>query len=213
MLQVVPDKLIQVNCDAEEYMYLKDLERRKLYLSSEINSLDCEESCNQHLSDTGHIIKQIFDFNEQDKGLDPEERIPIRLFINSPGGNASEGFPLASAIELSKTPVYTINIGLWGSMAFLVGISGHRRFALPYTEFLMHEGSLFTAGSAGSVQDVVDFNKRYTEEVIKKHVLNHSKMSSEEYDASSRRENYMLPEDAIKHGFIDEIITDIDTIL
>lgn len=213
MLQVVPDKLVQVNCDAEEYMYLKDLERRKLYLSSEINSLDCEESCNQHLSDTGHIIKQIFDFNEQDKDLDPEERIPIRLFINSPGGSVSEGFPLVSAIELSKTPVYTINIGLWGSMAFWVGITGHRRFALPYTEFLMHEGSLFTAGSVGSVQDTVDFNQRYKEKVIRTHVLKHSNMNSEEYDATLRREYYMLPEDAIKHGFIDEIITDIDTIL
>ena len=117
MLQVVPDKLIQVNCDTEEYMYLKDLERRRLYLVSEINSLDCEENCNQHLSDTGHIIKQIFDFNEQDKGLDSVERIPIRLFINSPGGSASEGFPLASAIELSKTPVYTIiywPLGIYG---------------------------------------------------------------------------------------------------
>lgn len=213
MLQVVPDGLIQVNCDAEDYMYLKDLEKRKLYLSNEISSLGCEEGCNQHLSDIGHIIKQIIDFNEEDKDLDVEERIPIRLFINSPGGDVSEGFPLVSIIELSKTPVYTINIGKWASMAFWIGIAGHKRFALPYTEFLMHEGSLFMAGSAGSVQDIVDFNKRYTEKIVKKHVLKHSKMSSEEYDANSRRENYMLSEDALKYGFIDEIITDINAIL
>ena len=213
MLQVVPDKLLQVNCDIEEYIHLKDLERRKLYLSSEINSLECEEGCNEHLSSTGHIIRQIIEYNEEDKELRPDERIPIRLFINSPGGNVSEGFPLVSAIELSKTPVYTINIGKWASMAFWIGITGHKRFALPYTEFLMHEGSLFTAGSVGSVQDTVDFNQRYKEEVIRAHVLKHSKMAPKEYDATLRREYYMLPEDALKHGFSDEIITDINAIL
>lgn len=213
MLQVVPDKLLQVNCDIEEYIHLKDLERRKLYLSSEINSLECEEGCNEHLSSTGHIIRQIIEYNEEDKELPSDERIPIRLFINSPGGNVSEGFPLVSAIELSKTPVYTINIGKWASMAFWIGITGHKRFALPYTEFLMHEGSLFTAGSVGSVQDTVDFNQRYKEEVIRAHVLKHSKMAPREYDATLRREYYMLPEDALKHGFIDEIITDINAIL
>lgn len=203
MLQVVPDKLIQVNCDTEEYMYLKDLEKRKLYLANEISSLGCEESCNQHLSDTGHIIKQIIDFNEEDKDLDVEERIPIRLFINSPGGDVSEGFPLVSIIELSKTPVYTINIGKWASTAFCIGIAGHKRFALPRT--------VFAAGPLGSAQDA--FSKRYEKEVIKKHILAHSKMSGDKYDDLSRCKNHMLPEDALRYGFIDEIITDIDTIL
>ncbi len=77
----------------------------------------------------------------------------------------------------------------------------------------MHEGSLFTAGSVGSVQDTVDFNQRYKEEVIRAHVLKHSKMAPKEYDATLRREYYMLPEDALKHGFIDEVITDINAIL
>lgn len=205
--------MLRVNCDVEEYANLKDLERRKLYLSCEINTLDNEEGCNEYLSNVGHIVKAILDFNEEDRGIDPAKRHPIRLFINSPGGSIAEGFPLVSAIELSKTPVYTINIGTWASMAFWIGIAGHKRFALPYTEFLLHEGTLFTMGTAGSVQDTIEFNKRYKEKVIKRHVLRHSKMSSEEYDATLRRENYMLPEDALKFGFIDEIVSDIDTIL
>ncbi|MBQ1373490.1 ATP-dependent Clp protease proteolytic subunit [Candidatus Saccharibacteria bacterium] len=212
MLQMVPD-LLQVKCDIEGYTHLKDLERRKLYLSGEINSLECEEGCNELLSRTNHIIRQIVEYNEDDKELPSDERIPIRLFINSPGGDVAEGFPLVSIIELSKTPVYTINIGKWASMSFWIGITGHKRFALPYTEFLMHEGSLFTAGSVGSVQDTVDFNQRYKEEVIRTHVLKHSNMNSEEYDATLRREYYMLPGDALKHGFIDEIVTDINAIL
>ena len=167
MSQIISDRLIRASCDVEEYLNLKDLENRKLYLSSGINALDCEESCNQHLSRTGHIIKQIFDFDEQEKDLRPDERIPIRLFINSPGGDISEGFFFTVRHRALKTPIHTIYIGIWVSMAFWIGITGHKRFALPHTEFLLHEGKLFTVGSAGSVQDTVDFDKRYKEEVIK----------------------------------------------
>lgn len=213
MLHKIPDEIIRVGCNMEEYLYLKDLEQRKIYLSREISSLDDEDGINEYLSDIGQIIKFIIDINDQDRKLPPEDRKPIKIYINSPGGNVSEGFPLVSAIELSKTPVYTINIGTWASMAFLIGIAGHKRFALPHTEFLLHEGQLFTVGTVGSVQDTVDFNKRYKEEVIKTHILKHSKMVSEEYDATSRRENYMLPKDALKYGFIDEIVDNIDTIL
>ncbi|MBR0467676.1 ATP-dependent Clp protease proteolytic subunit [Candidatus Saccharibacteria bacterium] len=77
---------------------------------------------------------------------------------------SQKAFSLVSAIELSKTPIHTIYIGIWASMAFWIGITGYKRFALPYTEFLLHEGKLFTAGSAGSVQDTVDFDKRYKED-------------------------------------------------
>lgn len=208
-----PEEMLRINCSIEEFLHFKDLNRRRIYLTREINTLDNEEGLNGYLSETGQIIKSILDFNEQDQGLDLDKRQPIKLFLDSPGGDISQGFPLIAAIELSKTPIYTVNIGKWASMAFWIGIAGHKRFALPYTEFLHHDGTLFTAGTAGSVQDTIDFSKRFKDEIIKKHVLRHSRMDSVEYDSLSRRENYMLPEDALKYGFIDEIIVDIDTIL
>ena len=197
----------------EEYLHLKDLEHRKFYLSHEVERLDNEDGFNEFLSSTGYIIKRIMDFNAQDKGLEPKDRLPIKLFINSPGGSVSEGFPLVSTIKLSKTPVYTINIGAWCSMAFLIGIAGHKRFALPYTKFLLRDGSLFAGGSTNKVQDQVEFNKRFEREIVKKHILKYSSMSEAVYDALARVEYHMLPEDAIKHHFIDEIIADINTIL
>ncbi len=213
MLHQVSNESFNINCTLEEYWHIKELEQRKLYLTYTISSLDCEDSANEYLSGIGQIIQNIMCINEEDKSMAPQDRKPIRIFINSPGGDVTEGFPLISAIELSKTPVYTINIGIWASMAFWIGIAGHRRFALPYTEFLLHEGTLFTAGPAGSVQDTVEFDKRFRERVVKKHVLKHSNMTEKEYDATLRHETYMLPEDALKHGFIDEIVNDIDTIL
>lgn len=203
MPQNISDRPIQVNCDAGDYSLLKDLEKRKLYLSGGFDAIeDREKNCNQCLSGPSYIIKQILDFNEQDKGLDPEERIPIRLFINSPGGSACEGSPLVSAIELSKTPIYTINTGTWGLTALRIGIAGHKRFALPCTLFKI----------APIVSDVDDFNTRYSIEIVEKHILKHSNITAAVYHALDKT-RYMLPEDALRYGFIDEIISDIDTIL
>ena len=98
-------------------------------------------------------------------------------------------------------------------MAFLIGISGHRRYSIPDAMFLMHDGATMMFGSANKVQDKIDFEKRFEQEVVRRHVLNHSKMDSVDYDALARVELYLLPEDALKRGFIDEIVTDIDTIL
>ena len=142
-----------------------------------------------------------------------EDRRPIRLYINSPGGDVTEGFALVSAIELSKTPIWTINMGEWCSMAFLIGITGHKRLSLPNMTFLMHEGTSFAGGSASKMQDRAKFDERFQCEVIKKHILRHSVMDSDTYDAQERVEFYMLPEDALEYGFIDEVVADIDTIL
>lgn len=214
-MEPLPAKLgVNVECSLEEFSRAREFEDRRLYLNGEIESLDYESKCMfTSTSMTGKIVEQIFDFNRTDEGLPIEERKPVRLYINSPGGEITEGFSLLSAVEISKTPIYTINVGEWCSMAFLIGITGHKRFAMPHTTFLMHEGTSFAGGSASKMQDRAKFNERFKQEVIKPHVLKHSKMNGVDYDALERVELYMLPEDALMRGFIDEIVTDIDDIL
>lgn len=210
-----PAKLgVNIECSLEEWGRKQDFEDRRLYLIGEIESLDFESKC-LYLSTsmTSKIVERIFAINRADYGIPPEKRDPIRLYINSPGGEITEGFALLSAIEASKTPIYTINVGEWCSMAFLIGITGDKRFSLPYMTFLMHEGTSFAGGSAGKAHDRAKFNERFRNEVIKAHVLKHSKMDSAEYDRYERVELYMLPEEALERGFIDEIVTDIDIIL
>lgn len=198
----------------EEFGRAVDLEERRIYLYGAISSLGCEEN-NAFLtvSMTSRIVEYIMSINREDAGIPIEDRRPIRLYINSPGGDVTEGFALVSTIELSKTPVWTINVGEWCSMAFLIGITGHKRLSLPNMTFLMHEGTSFAGGSASKMQDRAKFDERFQSEVIKKHILRHSVMDSDTYDAQERVEFYMLPEDALKYGFIDEVVADIDTIL
>ena len=216
-MSVLPEARPQLIIDTsiEEVRREEEANLRRLYLYGEISPLDEDVSgpyCD--VSTTSRLVELIMDINRMDAedGIPPEQRVPIQLYINSPGGDVTEGFALVSAIELSKTPVWTINVGQWCSMAFLIGISGHKRFSMPNMTFLMHEGTAFAIGSAGKMQDRARFDERFKEEVIKRHILKHSKMDSAVYDAQERVELYMLPEDALKYGFIDEIITDIDSI-
>ena len=207
----MPDQA-KISLNLNEYLAYQDYLDRRLYLNTAISYIEGIVVVGES-SIANELVGWIFDYNRDDQDKPIEERKPIRLYIDSPGGDMTGGFAIVNAIKISKTPIYTINVGQWSSMAFLIGITGHRRFSLPDMTFLMHDGSLFTSGSTNKAQDKMKFDERFENEVIRTHVLKHSNMKPVEYDALARVEYYMLPQDALKHGFIDEIVEDIDTIL
>lgn len=178
----------------EEVFYVKDLQQRKLFLNMNIDQFTI-----------GDIVRHIMQYNTEDKGIAPEERKPILLYLTSNGGSVDAGFELIDVIKSSKTPVYTINLGYQYSMGFLIGLAGHKRFATPNAKFLMHDGSNFVWDSGAKVQDRMEFQKK-VEERIKNYVLQNSHISSEEYDSKFRVEWYMFADEAKEKGFVDYII-------
>jgi ATP-dependent Clp protease protease subunit len=192
---------------------MQDLEHRRLYLYGSLFDIDAGEDPLKVSSPACALAEHIMEFNRIDIASKTENPEPIRLYINSPGGDITEGFTLIDAICMSKTPVWTINIGQCSSMAFLISISGHRRFSFPSASFLMHDGTSGAIDSTNKMQDRVKFNMRFEKEVVRAHILSHGKMSKKEYDKLERVEFYMLPKEALRYGFIDEIVTDISAIL
>lgn len=208
------DLMVNLDSCLYEFERVKELEDRRLYLYGSILNVDDAENLPYYDSSiSSKFVEFILHFNRVDKDIPVEERKPIRLYINSPGGDVTEGFALISAMELSKTPIHTINVGEWCSMAFLIGITGSKRYSLPSSIFMMHEPSGLTVGKFSDMEDKVEFNKRFNNLLIKKHVLAHSKMTPQKYSSISKKDFYMLADDALKYGFIDEIVTDIDSIL
>lgn len=176
----------------EEFDFYKEAECRRLYLVRAIDWISEEGMGNIYLSQCSRLISKIMQFNREDLGKDIEDRKPIILYINCPGGDLNEGLGLVGAIEASNTPIYTVNIGQWSSMAFLIGITGDKRFALPYTTFLMHDGNFGVEGSTNKVLDTAEFMKKVEKEVIKKHVVKHSRMCARDYNRYVKIEYYML---------------------
>lgn len=174
--------------------YLKDLKQRKLFLTEDVDQMSI-----------GEIVKNILQYNREDYGIPEEERKPIFLYIASNGGELDSGFELIDAIMISKTPVYTINLGYQYSMGFLIGLAGHRRYAMKNAKFLLHDGSNFVYNSGAKVQDQIEFNRK-VDERVKQYILTHSQLTAEEYDSKFRVEWYMFSDEAREKGFIDYII-------
>ena len=114
-------------------------ENRIVYLDAEIDESVLE------------LQKMIFSWNLEDKdmGLPTENRQPIVLIIDSPGGMLDETMSICSTIKLSKTPIYTVNVAQAYSGAALIFMSGHRRFVFPYAKTMIHSGG--TTGIGGTL--------------------------------------------------------------
>lgn len=196
--------LVTDRSSLEEIILVKDMQQRKIWLH---DSIDIET--------ISGAIHNIYQYNREDAGIPVEERKPILLYVASNGGSVDAGFALIDAIQTSKTPVYTINTGYWYSMGFLIGLAGKKRFAMPNATFLMHDGSNFIWTSGSKAQDQADFNRR-VEARVKQYILDHSTLTSKEYDKKQRVEWYLFADEAKEKGFIDQIIgvdCDIDAIV
>ena len=61
------------------------------------------EVTNEHICDT---IEQIYEINNEDKNKEADKREPIKLILNSPGGDVYDGIGLIDVIEQSETPIH-----------------------------------------------------------------------------------------------------------
>ena len=64
-----------------------------------------------------------------------KDREPIKIYIDSNGGNLNDTFTMIDAISMSKTPVWTICTGAAYSGGFFTFIAGHKRIAYNHDSF------------------------------------------------------------------------------
>ena len=101
-----------------------------------------------------NLVKMIMRCNREDKGKPVEERTPIKVFIDSPGGDVLALWSVIKAIEISKTPVYTINYCTAFSAAADLLAAGHKRYALPGTNAMVHSGSCMYGGTVEQAESM-----------------------------------------------------------
>lgn len=184
------------NYSYDDKFVMEDLEQyRHLFINCDIDE-----------SVINTINYQIIRYNIIDKDIPKDKRKPIYLYINSLGGSVSDGFGVIDAIISSITPVYTINIGIAASMGFYVFIAGHKKFAMPHSEFLMHDGSMASTSSTLKAKDQIEFVSGQLEDMIMEYVGEHTKITEDVYKEKQRVEWYMLADEAKKYGVTDYIV-------
>lgn len=158
--------------------------------------------------DVGEAVEMMIRFWNQvddEEGTPIEKRSPIIIYIDSNGGDLDATFTMIDAIKISKTPVWTINMGCAFSGGFFTYIVGHKRFAYPHSTFLYHEGSTGQIADAGKFQNFAAFYKVRLS-MLKDIVLDHTKISPELYEEKRRDDWWFTAQEAIELGVADEII-------
>lgn len=180
--------------------FYRRINKREIVWNGEINDSIAELSM--------YIRK----WNAEDAGIAVEDRKPIRIFIQSDGGDAMATMSLIDVINLSKTPVHTIALGRAYSAGGLLLIAGHKRYVFKNTVCLIHDGYTGGSDSIGKMMDRFVFTER-AEQAIKDFVVSRTKITQKEYEDNYRRDWYLFSDEIIQYGVADEIVTDIDMII
>lgn len=185
---------LAVNCEYMDIFNMTAHQERKIYLNDDIDAISAHD-----------VIYEILSFNVEDKDIEPSARKPIILYCTSCGGSIIDGFGIIDVILNSKTPVYTVNLAYQYSMGFLIGLAGHKRYAMPNATFLLHDGQSMVWDSSAKCKDQLKFQEK-REQRIKDYVVAHSKLTEEQYDDNYRVEFYTYADEAKSYGFTDYII-------
>ena len=200
LTMLLPPEATMQLADPSMVNYYQALDNRILWVDGEIDISLLE------------ITRLIMYWNIQDKDIPVEERKPIKLFIFSPGGNLAETMHACSVIKMSKTPVYTVNMGMALSGGFLLLISGHKRYTMPYARAMLHRGSGGAAGTFGQAEDAMkDYNAQMND--LQELVLKQTKISKQAFSKRKDRDWYFGADEQIKNGVVDEIVTDLEQII
>jgi ATP-dependent Clp protease protease subunit len=136
-----------------------------------------------------------------------DEKAPIDMYINSPGGSVDAGFAIYDMARFISAPVRCICTGLTASAAVVVLLSApkKRRLSLPSARFLIHQPSGGVRGSAA------DF-KIEADEILKIHERINRLISEEtgqlieKVREDMRRNYWMDATEALEYGLVSKVV-------
>jgi ATP-dependent Clp protease protease subunit len=146
------------------------------------------------------IIAQLLFLDAEDPERD------INLYINSPGGVVTSGLAIYDTMQYVRAPVSTICIGMAASMGALLLAAGApgKRFALPHSRIMIHQGS---GGFSGNTPDVMIQVKemealvRTSDEILARH----SGQDIDRIVRDTERDYFMSADEAKAYGIIDAV--------
>ena len=196
----IPERANATIPDPSLLWYYEDLEDRVYQLVGEVDE--------GLLDFSRHVIR----WNREDKDKPVEERKPIKLFFFSPGGSLDINYSVIDIIRLSKTPIIGINMGVCCSAAAYIYLACHKRYMLPHSYFVFHQGSSQTSGTYGEVVAIMtDYQNQVAE--LSSFMEERTTYSIEEITDNIVTEWYVREEEALEKGVCHEVIEDIEVLL
>lgn len=197
----VPESANYALPDSDLLKFYNDLDNRIFWIDDDISAY------------TISIIHYILNWNRQDRKMKPEDRRPIRIFINSHGGDLEAMSAIANVIALSETPVIGINLSCAYSAAAMILLACHKRYGLKDSTVLFHKGSC--EGVRGSYDEVAAFMKDYERQVdrLSKIIIERTSYSDSEVSEKMKNDWYVSADECVDHNVYDGIIKSINELL
>lgn len=138
-----------------------------------------------------------------------EERMPIRIYLSSVGGEVLSGLAICDVLKASKTPTIAVTLSTSYSMAFLIHLACKYRYCYPSSSFLWHSGFANFQNSGDKVKDMYEFYAVKQEKLIKDFIIKHTKISKRLLNQKWRNEWYISAEESVELGICDKILHEI----
>ncbi|MBI9104796.1 MAG: ATP-dependent Clp protease proteolytic subunit [Spirochaetales bacterium] len=176
--------------EAKDDLTQKMLETRTILLSGEVNKELAEK-----------VVKQLL-------LLEAAGDDPIKVFIDSPGGDVDAGFAIFDMMRFVKPEVYTIGMGLVASAGALILLAApkERRIGLPNSHYLIHQPLSGIRGVATEIE--IHANELEKLRVkLNKLIADETGMDLERVELDTDRDYWLNAEESVKYGLISKVIT------
>ena len=146
--------------------------------------------------------------------LDSMNDSPIKVYINTPGGSADDGFAMHDALRYVKAPVFNVSFGLNASAGILIllGTPRERRVAMPNARLMMHQPSGAGRGTASDIEitatEIVKLRGRANELIARE-----TGKTTEEVEKVTSRDYWLTAEEAQEFGLVSRVITSLRDIM
>lgn len=130
-------------------------------------------------------------------GLSAEE--PIKLLINSPGGDGAAYLSIRTVMTGIEAPVETVNVGFCGSAAALLFQSATgKRYAVEGSMFMLHEPK-------GDPDELAKTAREHQEELLRSRCR-----LPEEWLPLGKRTFTFSAEEALEYQFVDAVLPELN---
>lgn len=142
-----------------------------------------------------------------------DPRADISFWINSPGGSVPAMLAIMDVMRAIPNDVSTLALGLACSAGQFLLTAGEKgkRFALPHSKILMHQGSAGFGGTAVDIELQAD-DLRQTRDTVLGITAELTGQPVPRVFEDSLRDRWYTAEQAVAYGFIDEVIDDLSRI-
>ena len=176
-----------------------DAENRTFYLFDEINEFTVGALY-------ANMMTIIVADNTAEEEYKEYVRPPIRLFINSHGGNLCDMWALVDTMLTSKTPIETYCSGYAESAGFKIFLAGHKRYVTRHAALMYHQ---LSSWNSGKYQDLAENQKEleWHQDAIEEYVLQRTRIKPAKLkEVREKKQDWVIhANEAVKLGVADAI--------